>query len=75
MHYWGYQGYGYGMGLTMIIFWVLVIIAIVYLVRYLGKGSSRHEQQEKPLDILKKRYAKGEITKDEYDRMRNDLKD
>ena len=74
MHYWGYQGYGYGMGFLMIIFWVLVIIAIVYLVLYLGRGSSRREPQETPLDILKKRYAKGEITKEKYDRMKDDLK-
>ncbi len=75
MHYWGYQGYGYGMGFIMIIFWVLVITAIVFLVRYLARGSSRYGQHETPLDILKKRYAKGEITKEQYDRMRDDLKD
>jgi putative membrane protein len=73
MQYWGYHGYGYGMGFVMVIFWVLVIIGAVYLVRYLARGSLRHEQEEAPLDIIKKRYARGEITKDEYDRMKRDL--
>ncbi len=75
MHYWGYYGWGYGMGFMMIIFWVLVIFGIVYLIRYLAKGPSHYEPRETPLDILKKRYARGEITKEQYDRMKDDLKD
>lgn len=75
MYHWGYDGWGIGMGIMMIIFWVVVIIGIVYLVRYLGKGPRGPEPQEKPLDILKKRYAKGEITKEQFDRMKDDLKD
>jgi putative membrane protein len=75
MHYWGYYGWGAGMGIMMIVFWALVIIGIVYLVRYLAKGPPRYEPRETPLDILKKRYAKGEITKEEYNRIKDDLKD
>lgn len=81
MHYWGYDGWGWGMGLgmgfMMIVFWVLVIVAIVYLVRYFFArgGPVNGQSRETPLDILKKRYAKGEITKEQYDRMKEDLKD
>jgi putative membrane protein len=75
MHYGSYYGWGYGMGFTMIIFWVLFIVGVVYLVRYIAKGPSRYESRETPLYILKKRYARGEITKEQYDRMREDLKD
>jgi putative membrane protein len=80
MHYWGYDGWGWGMGLgmgfMMIVFWALVIVAIVYLVRYFARGGPINGQlRETPLDILKKRYAKGEITKEQYDRMKEDLKD
>ena len=59
----------------MIFFWVIVVIAIVLVIRYatrmkhLGQGP-----MEAPLDILKRRYAKGEISKEEFDRMREDLK-
>ncbi len=67
--------YGWGFGHMLfagfrVIFWVAAIICIVYLVRYLRmKGRT-----DAPLDILNKRYARGEITRDEYQRMREDLK-
>jgi putative membrane protein len=75
MMHWGDYGWGWGMGfgwLFMIVFWVLVIIGIVYLIQAVARGSKK-EDKETPIDILKKRYAKGEITKDEYDRIKEDL--
>ena len=71
-HYWGM---GWTMGVGMIIFWVLVIIAVVCLIRYLGRGQPREEKGETPLDILKKRYARGEITKEQFDRTKKDLEE
>lgn len=75
MMHWGDYGWGWGMGfgwLFMIIFWVLVTIGIVYLIQAVARRS-KEEDKETPIDILKKRYAKGEITKDEYDRMKDEL--
>ncbi|MGE5140077.1 MAG: SHOCT domain-containing protein [Rudaea sp.] len=67
-----------GWGLTLI-FWALVIAGIVllglWLVRNLASGTTaalpRHD--ERPLDILKARYARGEITKEQFEEMRQDV--
>ncbi len=60
-----YWGMGWGM-------WIipLLIILIVYL---LFRNNSQNKNQETPLEILKRRYAKGEVTKEEYEQMKNDL--
>ncbi|MDI6727324.1 MAG: SHOCT domain-containing protein [Thermodesulfovibrionales bacterium] len=75
---WGDWMHGYGMGwgwfgfILMIAFWVLVILGIVYLVKAIaGRGASSKE--ETPLDILKKRYARGEIDAEEFARKKKDL--
>lgn len=62
-----------GLGLLfMVLFWVFVIAGVVYLVRWLtGQGIAG--RPESSLDILKKRYACGEITKQEFDAMKQDL--
>ncbi len=74
---WGnWTGYGWGMGfgwIFMILFWALVILGVVYIVRALSRKAGRSGPEETPLDILKKRYAKGEITKEEFERMKDDL--
>lgn len=59
--------------------WVLLIVVVVaYLMGWrpenLNVGRPREQREEEaPLDILKARYARGEVTKDEYERMRADL--
>lgn len=71
---WGNYGCGMGFGwIFMIIFWVLVILGIVFIVRTVMKSGKGAEQKEAPLDILKKRYAQGEITKEEFERVKDDL--
>ena len=57
----------------MILFWILVILGIVYLVKALtGRGASS-PKEESPPDILKKRYAKGEIDHEEFIKRKKDL--
>lgn len=72
---WGNYGWGMGFGwIFMIIFWVLVILGVVYIVQTAIKSEKESEKKETPFDILKKRYAKGEISKEEYERMKEELK-
>lgn len=72
-------GFGHGMGwfgpIIMIAFWVVLIIGIVYLIRWIAgsTGSGSSSGHEAPLDILKKRYARGEISKEEFEQMKKDL--
>jgi len=56
-----------------IIFWVALLVGIVLLVVWLVKTVSGRGRQESALDILKKRYARGEITKEEFEEKKRDL--
>ncbi len=74
MMQWGNYGWGMGFGwIFMIIFWVLVILGVVYIVQTVFKSGKGSEQKETPFDILKRRYAKGEISKEEFEKMKDDL--
>ena len=69
MHY----GFGYG-GMFMWIILLIVIGLLIYFIVQAQKTKGRTPiQNESPLDILKRRYAKGEITREEYERMKKDL--
>jgi putative membrane protein len=71
---WGNYGWGMGFGwIFMVLFWALVIFGIVYIVQAISRKTGRQGMVETPLDILKKRYAQGDITKEEFERMKDDL--
>jgi putative membrane protein len=59
------------------LFWVALIIAVIFLVRWLllSTGARGREllREESPLEILKKRYARGEIDKQEFEGKKKDL--
>ena len=73
---WGhmmYYGPGYG-GMFMWIIMLIVIGLVIYLLVQAQRTKGQTPtQNESHLDILKKRYAKGEITKEEYEGMKKDL--
>ncbi len=59
----------------MWLFWVAFIIGLIFLVKWLVQQGSPSEPkvEEDALEILKKRYAKGEIDKEEYEEKRKHL--
>jgi putative membrane protein len=70
---WGMWGaWGIGMMLVMLTFWVLVIVGLVALVRWLAT-QGRESRTDTALEILRQRYARGEINKDEFDARKRDL--
>jgi putative membrane protein len=78
----GMMGYGYGMSwfghILMVVFWVAVIVGIIFLIRWLVAASRTGGQSlshggDTALDILKKRYARGEIDKQEFEERKKDL--
>ena len=64
--------WGMGMLLVMLTFWVLVIVAIVAGIRWL-MHQGREPRSDAALEILRQRYARGEINKDEFDARKRDL--
>ena len=68
---------GGGMGIVMIIFWIVLIAAFALLISGAVNGTRGSKQNKddapNPLEILKQRYARGEIDKVEYKNKRQDL--
>ena len=73
MDQWGY-GYSAGGMMVMGLFWILLVAGTVALVMYLARAS-RPVQGTDVLEVLKARYAKGEIDKAEFEEKRKDLRD
>ena len=68
-------GFGFGW-IFMILWWVLIIVGIAALVKWMvtpSGGYSRTGSDSKALDILKERYARGEIDEQDFQKRKRDL--
>ena len=70
---WMWGAWGLGMMVMMLVFWGLVITGIVLAIRWLA-GHGEKSRSDRALDILRERYARGEINKDEFDAKQRDLR-
>ena len=64
----------WGMGwIFMLIFWGLIVFGLILLIRWLIGMTKIAKSEESALDILKKRYARREIDKEEFEQKKRDL--
>lgn len=68
-----WMGGFFGGGFMMIFWWVLIIVGIFALIKWILPQGSQSGNGESPLEILKRRYARGEISKDEFNKLKSDL--
>ncbi len=76
----GWNGYGFGWwgmilgAVIMFAFWAGIIALVVWGIRSLSRHSSEHSTPgQAPLDIARARYARGEITKEQFEQLKKDL--
>ncbi|OGJ83058.1 hypothetical protein A3J91_04155 [Candidatus Peribacteria bacterium RIFOXYC2_FULL_58_10] len=70
------MGYGFGFApfgfLFMILWWILIIVGIIALVKWIARTSGTSGGKS-PIDILKERYAEGGIDKKEFEERKKNL--
>lgn len=75
MHNW--MMYNFGGGWIMIAWWVITVAAVVLFFKLMPSGWNQNNNpypEDTALDILRKRYANGEISREEYEERREVLK-
>ena len=77
----GMMGWGFGIGwvwtILMVAFWIAIIVGIFFFIRWIakssGSGSREAKSEDSATEILKKRYARGEINKEEFEEKKRDM--
>lgn len=68
-------GFGFGAGF-MILWWILIIAVVVMVVKWLASSygtAGRNQRENKALEILDERYARGEIDEQEFQKRKREL--
>ncbi|AFZ69706.1 SHOCT domain-containing protein [Deinococcus peraridilitoris] len=63
-------------GMSMLLtalFWIALVVAVVFLARYVLRQSSRSGEADRALEIARERYARGEISDEEFQRLKRGL--
>lgn len=74
--YWGNPGFNILSFIFPIIFWGLIIFLLISLFKHHETGENKQNEQSKTnsnIEIVKERYARGEINKKEYEQLKRDL--
>jgi putative membrane protein len=73
----GGWGMGWFGGVFMIIFWLIILAALVFFIQWLVRNTGHRQTGasggNQALEILKERYARGEIDSAEFEKMKSDL--
>jgi len=67
------EGHGFVGGGFMWLFWIVLIVIAVWAVSAVTGGGRSHRVDESPVDILKARYARGEIDREEFEQKKRDI--
>ena len=70
-----HDGFGsmfFGGGLMWIL-WIILIVVLVYVLKDIGGSRGRRSADDEALEILRQRYARGEIDEQEYEQRKREL--
>jgi putative membrane protein len=70
MHIYDILAWHWGMWIYMIVFWLLFILGIVAIIKWFNAKARLNKTS---LEILEKRYAKGEISKEDFEKMKGEI--
>jgi putative membrane protein len=73
MHEWNYEWHFFGMHGLWWLFWVILLL-VIFFVAFRGELRTK-KKKDSPLDILKRRYASGDISTEEYKERKRALED
>lgn len=74
-HGWNFGMQSFTGGVFMILLWVLIVLGVIYLVKNNNITDNNNTRQyDNAIELARKRYARGEINKEEFEKIMHDLK-